>query len=267
MSPSSVGNGPPSMSPSNHPPQQQQQQPQQQATGPNNNNSNNSSNNSNRDNNNTRNFSSPETPAASSGGHRPSSTNNDPLVSPHPLQQPQSFFPQQQPPSVASMRASSPSSPGSVKSVKQGGQASILERALASAIKQEVVSSSSTASMTNCIETSMANTAIGGHHLSQQPIDAWPHQQQQQPQQQQPQQQQQYADVLGSEVFMKPEIDTCNLDYDLHYGNPHGVHLGGVAPQGHHLVGPTRVSGGQEDHLHSPSQYSMATQQQPPWVR
>ena len=115
------------------------------------------------------------------------------------------------------------------------------------------------------LETSIA----GGHHLSQPPIEAWPpHHQPQQQQQQQQHHQQQYADVLGSEVFMKHEIEIGNLEYDLHYANP-GAHLvGSVAgPQGHHLVGPARVSGGQEDHLHSPSQYSMATTQQPPWVR
>ena len=216
-------------------------------------------------------------------------------MSPHPHQQPPPFNfssqppqqQQQQPPSVASsMRASSPSSPGSVKSVNLSNNTSILERTLREqGIKQEfkqevqtvaTASSRTPASMTNCIATPMAE---GHNHLSQQQIEEFQHQQQQfqqQPQQQQQQQPQhlqhhQYPDgILGPEVFpMKPEVDIDSVD--LHYyGNvPVGHHhIGGVAgPQGHHLVGPTRVSGGQEDHLHSPSQYSMATQQQPPWVR
>ena len=222
-------------------------------------------------------------------------------MSPHPHQQPPPFnFSSSQPqqPPASAMRDSSPSSPGSVKSVNLSNHnTSKLERLLTSVgikqeFKQEVVqqsvgansaaaTSATPASMTNCIATPMA----GGHnHLSQQQIEEFQHQQQQQQFQQQPQQQQQqpqqqqlqhhqYPDgIHGLEVFpMKPEDDIVDPVY-LHYnGNVpvgHHHHIGGVAgPQGHHLVGPTRVSGGQEDHLHSPSQYSMATQQQPPWVR
>ena len=226
-------------------------------------------------------------------------------MSPHPHQQPPPFNfssqppqqQQQQPP--ASMRDSSPSSPGSVKSVNlSNNPSSKLERLLiGQGIKQEfkqevvgpggnvAVASSATpaASMTNCIATPMAG---GPHnHHSQQQIEEFQHQQQQQFQQQQPQQQQQqqqpqqqqlqhhqYPDgILGPDVFpMKAEddIDSVYLHYNGNVPVGHHHHIGGVAgPQGHHLVGPTRVSGGQEDHLHSPSQYSMATQQQPPWVR
>ena len=109
------------------------------------------------------------------------------------------------------------------------------------------------------------------------------------PQQTQPQQQSQYG---GEDIgqFMKHEINDLNLEYDLNYSNAMsaaGVQPGGpgsgalhqgvsVLPQGHHHLASNR--GGhvhhqlvhhQEDHLHSPSQYTMsaAATQQPPWVR
>ena len=227
---------------------------------------------------NNRSFSSPD-------AHRPSSTNNDPLISPHHLgSHPQSFFPpQQQPqqPPLAPMRPTSPGSPGSAKTPKNNN-GSILERALASTIKTEPVSTATSGTatsvvLTNCIDTS--STVAG--HLGQMQDQHWP-------QQTQPQQQSQYgAEDLGQ--FMKHEINDLNLEYDLNYSNamsaggqPGGpgsgaLHQGvSVLPQGHHHLASNR--GGhvhhqlvhhQEDHLHSPSQYSMsaAATQQPPWVR
>ena len=97
-----------------------------------------------------RTFSSPD-------AHRPSSTNNtDPLISPNVQHLgPQSFFPpQQQPqPPLASMRPPTPGSPNQQKSAKNNN-GSILERALASTIKQEAASvqpPASVASIENCL--------------------------------------------------------------------------------------------------------------------
>lgn len=209
-----------------------------------------------------RSFSSPD-------AHRPGST--DPLISPHHLGgPPQSFFPQQ-PPGLASMRPPTPGSPGSVKSAKNNN-GSILERALASTIKSEHTPMSSGAA-------SITTNTVG----SQQPMQEqppWP------PQAPGPQGQQGYD--LGSEVFMKHEIG-IDMDYDLNYSNAMAAAAAAAAAQGqaqapsmpghqghHQGHGGVHHRGGhqlhhhhhhvQEDHLHSPSQYSMATQQ-PPWVR
>ena len=244
---------------------------------------------------NNRSFSSPE-------AHRPGSANNDPMISPHHLApHPQSFFPPQQPP-MATIRPPTPSSPpggaGSNLKTAKNNNGSILERALASTIKQEnpqlsVSSSGPTPSITMsaCIDTPVG---INGVHIGG-PMDHWHPQQPQ------------GGHYLGEEMnpFMKHEAEMAgNLQYDLNYmaaaaaaaggggpnnggvdgsdpgnnglGGPQG--LGGQGP--HHLSGVNRSSGDpggphhhhvhhnvhHEDHLHSPSQYNMAAQQ-PPWVR
>ena len=141
----------------------------------------------------SRTFSSPD-------AHRPGSANNEPPISPHNLPS-QFFFPpqgqppqqQQQPPMQPqqppnAMKPSSPGSPGSVKSAKSNNNGSILERALASHVKQE------------------GSQVEGGQHM----MASWP------PQQPQPPAHHIQYD-LGSEVFMKPEIDISGLDYDMHY--------------------------------------------------
>ena len=141
----------------------------------------------------TRTFSSPD-------AHRPGSANNEPPISPHNLPS-QFFFPsqgqppqqqqppmQQQPQPPNAMKPSSPGSPGSVKSAKSNNNGSILERALASHVKQE------------------GSQVEGGHNM----MASWP------PQQPQPPAHHIQYD-LGSEVFMKPEIDISGLEYDMHY--------------------------------------------------
>ena len=173
------------------------------------------------------------------------------------------------------MRPMSPGSPGSAKTPKNNN-GSILERALASTIKQEPVSTVTSGTATSVVLTN----EIAGHMGQMQDQGHWP------PPQQTPQQQSQY----GEDPFMKHEINDLNLEYDLNYsnamsagGHPPGgpgsgaLHQGvSVLPQGHHHLASNR--GGhvhhqlvhhQEDHLHSPSQYSMsaAATQQPPWVR
>ena len=143
----------------------------------------------------SRTFSSPD-------AHRPGSANNEPPISPHNLPS-QFFFPpqgqppqQQQPPMQPqqppiAMKPSSPGSPGSVKSAKSNNNGSILERALASHVKQE----------------GSQVEGGGGHNM----MASWP------PQQPQPPAHHLQYD-LGSEVFMKPEIDISGLaEYDMHY--------------------------------------------------
>ena len=225
-----------------------------------------------------RSFSSPD-------AHRPSSTNNDPLISPHHLG-PQSFFPQQQPqqPPLTSMRPPTPGSPGSVKNAKNNNGHSILERALASTIKSEPVSTTGSAGSNTTTSVALTNGLDVAGHMGQMQ-EHWQHQQHQQQQLQQgPPQQFQYDEVMKPEI---PDIGPGVLEYDINYSNamnpaavgqPGGpgsgvgpLHQG--LPQGHHL---TSNRGGhvlnhqlvhhQEDHLHSPSQYSTPLIQ-PPWVR
>ena len=232
-----------------------------------------------------RSFSSPD-------AHRPGSANNGdpPLISPHHLGS-QSFFPQQQQPPLGSIRPPTPSSPpgsvGSAKSAKNNN-GSILERALASTIKQEA-NAAQQPQLSVSVSAAPGVTPMenGGGPTPMGPMDHWP----QHPGHPGPQH---YGEVLEANPFMKHELGG-NLEYDLNYmagpggppggpppgaemvnghqgvGQGHPHHLGGNRGVGgpggaHHHHGLHHVHQHHEDHLHSPSQYSMAAQQ-PPWVR
>ena len=147
-----------------------------------------------------RSFSSPD-------AHRPSSANpNDPPISPPNLPHPQFFFPQQpqmqpQNASTTIKPASSPGSPGSVKSAKSNNNGSILERALASHVKQEGVQQVEGGAPGVPGQQQQAPPQAG-HGM----MPSWPPQHPQQPHHQ--------GYDLGSEVFMKSEIADC-LDYHM----------------------------------------------------
>ena len=146
-----------------------------------------------------RSFSSPD-------AHRPSSANpHDPPISPPNMPPTFNFFPHQpqmqpQNASTTIKPASSPGSPGSVKSAKSNNNGSILERALASHVKQEGVAGAHPEGGAPGAQQQQQ----AGHGM----MASWPPQQPQQPHHQQ------YD--LGSEVFMKHEIADC-LDYHMDY--------------------------------------------------
>ncbi len=241
----------------------------------------------------SRNFSSPES-------HTPNSANNEPLVSPLQQQQHQAFFNQSgMPKSPGSPAAgggggearnsnSKPSKPnqntqnaGGTNNGNSGQQGqnncSILERALASTVKQETsqpnaASQPPAASIGSSTQPVLPtaggiNQSAGVTTAAQQQMPAdpvppptsvaahlgWPHHLQQQ-----------HVYVGPEDNFVKPEFDLNDIDYHMQYRTG-GGHPGQAQPPTAHGLGP-RVPGGQEDHLHSPSQYTM-TAQQPPWVR